>query len=102
MEAPNKTLDQLNSIFDKSQFPTLGGFASYNYIVGELELKHATDDLLRKYSKKGFITKDKKNIRVLNQWASFENIQKQTPGNFPVLEQIAKTLGYEIIATNKE
>ena len=97
MEAPHKTIDQLNSFFTKSQFPAIGGFATYDYIISEKDFDKAIKDVQRKYSKIVLKTKDKKNIKVFNQWASFENIEKQTPGNFPVLEEIAKTLGYEIV-----
>ena len=97
LEAPHKTLDQLNTFFSKSQFPSLGGFATYDYIISESNFEKATKDVQRKYSKIILKTTDKKNIKVFNQWASFENIEKQTPGNFPVLQEIAKTLGYEIL-----
>jgi len=101
LEAPNKTKDQLNSIFDKTQFPTLGGFSTYDYVAVASDVENSSDDIQRKYSKKVFKTKDKKNVRVFNQWAEFENRKKKTPGNFPILEKTVKSLGYDIIPVKK-
>lgn len=97
LEAPIKTRDQLNSIFERKLFPVSGGFSTYDYVALASDLKKSSEVIQGKYSKKVFKTKDKQNIRVSNQWAEFENREKKTPGNFPILEAIVQSLGYEIV-----
>lgn len=98
--AKNKTFAQLNEIFSKNKFPS--GFKSNEYIVLESDLVNATDDKLKRYSKEAIVTIDGQKIQTLNQWGQYLNVEKETPGNFPVLEDIAFKLGFEITPVDKE
>lgn len=95
-EIKYRTIDELKSIFGKSKFPKTGNFYSNSYIITENELESVAPSYVQRYTELSQKSLDNKSVLVFNQWAQSANKKTKSPGNFPVLVKIAKTLGYTI------
>src|SRR6185312_8241518 len=97
LEAKKRTLDELNKIFDRKLFP--GYYKGFAYIISEQQCSKLSENMRRKYIPIDTKSKDGKSLCVTNQWGNTESATK--PGNFPVLIELAKELGYKIIEKQK-
>lgn len=95
-ESKTRSLKELNSIFDKSHFPKTGNFHSYDYVIEKGKEKKLSKSTQENYLPLNVKSKDGKEIMVYGEWASFENRETKSPGNFPVLKDLALKLGYKI------
>lgn len=95
-EARNYTIADFKDIFNLKYFPKKGNFGTYNYVIAKNELKNIPKSIQEKYEDLKIKSKDNKEIMIYNEWADFENKEIKSDGNFPILEVLIRSLGYNI------